>query len=134
MQADASVDAGSRDAGNDAASAWVSLDDIAARAPTVAAGMREEKRQEIDARGSLTTELVRAPLADLCVRVSLVTTKPVHAWLEDIRGSQLADGGTGARLLLAARGPVCVRKGDAIVLRAEGREPFTLRAIVWASP
>jgi len=58
----------------------------------------------------------------------------VHAWLEDARANVLADGATAARVLLAARGPVCVRKGEALTLRAEAGEPFTLRFVVWASP
>jgi hypothetical protein len=132
------VDAGSAsgaiDAGADAADAWTTLDELAARAPSVAAGMREAKRDELASSGALTFEVAKASAADLCARVSFVATIPVHAWLEDARGNALADGATSARALLASRGPVCVRKGDAIVLRAEARDPFRVRVVAWTSP
>ncbi len=139
---DASVavrDAGVVDAGDAVdASALASLDALASRATSVAAGMREVARGEIagdaaDAK-SATRVVARADDRDVCVRVTLVARSAVHAWLTDSRGDVLAEERDALDATLGARGPVCVRKGDAVTLRVEAGTPVVARFVAWESP
>jgi len=113
-----------------------SLDALAARAPSVAAGMREVTRGEIvpsDA-GVVAREVVRADEQDVCVRVTLVARPAVHAWLTDTRGDVLADAKSAEDASLGTRGPVCVRKGSRVSLNIEASGAFVARFVGWASP
>ena len=127
------LDAGADDA--DAATSTVlTLDLLAARGPWLAPGMREAARVETEGARSVRRELVRAAGRDLCARVVFAAGTTVHAWLEDDAGGVLADGGRAESGALGARGPVCVRRGDAIVLRAESDAPTSLRVVAWSAP
>ena len=131
----AALDAGVGEAG-DAAPALESLDALAARAPSVAAGMREVARGEVvpsDA-GVVAREIVRADEQDVCVRVTLVAQPAVHAWLTDTRGDVLADARSVEDASLGTRGPVCVRKGSRVSLHIEASGAFVARFVGWTSP
>jgi hypothetical protein len=135
-------DAGSVDAGDAVdASAMVTLDALAARATSVAAGMREAARGEIagDAAGATnattaTRVIARADDRDVCVRVTMVARPAAHAWLADTRGDVLSDAAEATDATLGARGPVCVRKGDVVSLHLESKTPFVARFVAWQSP
>jgi hypothetical protein len=130
-------DGGVVDAAGDAvaamdAAAFVSLDALAARAPSLAAGMREVARGEI--AGEATRVIARAEDRDVCVRVTMVARYPVHASLIDARGEILADVKDAFDATLGAHGPVCTRKGDAVSLRVDAGAMSVVRFVAWQSP
>ena len=89
------------------------------------------------ARGDVVapdTTLVHAEAADTCVRVIVASDPPAHVQLRDTRGDALVDTATAADTPLGPRGPVCVRKGDAVVLHVEPPAPRALHYVAWASP
>jgi hypothetical protein len=78
-------------------------------------------------------ELVRASDKDTCARVAFEASAPVIAKLLDSEGLPLAEMRTAATEgELGERGPVCVRKGDAISGVATGSAH--VRWTVWALP
>ena len=108
------------------------LDALAARAASLAPGMREEVRIETPG-ARLPVPLLRADKADACARVAFAAPSAGRAWLEDAKGAVLAEtsGRSGA---LGPRGPVCIRRGDTITLRFEGADVSRLRVVAWVSP
>jgi hypothetical protein len=108
------------------------LDALAARAASLAPGMREEVR--IESPGApLPVPLLRADKADACARVAFAAASAGRAWLEDAKGAVLAET-TGRSGALGLRGPVCVRRGDALTLRFDGPDGSRLRVVAWVSP
>jgi hypothetical protein len=94
------------------------FDALAARASSLATGMREVTRRET---GTDAVDLTTPEARDTCVRVAFQATAPVTVKLTDEGGNLLAtteDAVTDG--VLAARGPVCVRKGDVVRGLAEG--------------
>jgi hypothetical protein len=117
------------------ASALTSLDALASRASALAPGMREVARGDLEGGPTpVTSPLARAEAADTCVRVAFVAAPPAHAWLTDARGDVLADAPSTGDATLAARGPVCVRRGDAVTLHVESSAAWRGRFVGWASP
>lgn len=111
------------------------LDGLAARGPSVAAGMREVARGEIvAASGAADRSIAKADAADTCVRVVLAAQPAVHAWLTNARDVRLADVSDATNTLLAPLGPVCIRKGDTVTLHVEAHAPYGARFVAWASP
>jgi hypothetical protein len=93
------------------------------------------------ARGELTSAdaaadrpIVHAEAADTCVRVVLASDPPAHVQLRDTRGDVLFDAPNAADTPLGPRGPVCVRKGDSVLLHVEPPAPRALHFVAWASP
>jgi hypothetical protein len=81
--------------------------------------------------------LVRAGDRDACVRVAFDASAPVSAKLMDTEGHVLASLDAPAMGgVLGARGPVCVRKGDAVSAVAAGPDGGvgTVRWVAWQSP
>ncbi len=112
-----------------------SFDVLASRAPALAAGMREVARGDIASDSpSPTRVLARANGADTCTRLAFVAEPAVFASLLDDRGNVLAAGSPATDAAIGTRGPICVRKGDAVTLRVEGTPPWALRFVAWASP
>jgi hypothetical protein len=104
---------------------------LEARGPLLAPGLKQAAERETHGE---RVELVRAADADVCARVAFQASAPVQARLLDGDGGVLAQ--TDAAALegaLGERGPVCVRKGDAIGAAAEGG-PALVKWIAWASP
>jgi hypothetical protein len=94
------------------------FDALAARAPSLALGMREVARRET---GTEAVDLTTPEARDACVRVAFEATAPVTAKILDEGGNVLAATEEAATDgVLAARGPVCVRKGDVVRGLAEG--------------
>jgi hypothetical protein len=94
------------------------FDALAARGSTVAPGMSEAARRE---GGNDPVALVTAEGRDTCLRVAFEATAPVKARLVDAAGNVLAattEASTDG--VLAARGPVCVRRGDVVRGIADG--------------
>jgi hypothetical protein len=120
------------------APALLSVDALAARAPSLAPGMHEVARGDLTGiAGTSAREIVRAEATDTCARLALVAQPPVRAWLSDARGDVLAEAPDAGEASLGPRGPVCVRKGDAITLHLEASEPSKVSAarfVAWASP
>jgi hypothetical protein len=103
---------------------------LEARAAELAPGMRQaaEKRSHGE-----RVELVQAASRDACVRVAFEADAPVHARLVAGDGSLLFEASAAATAgVLGDRGPVCIRKGDAVSAAAEG--DGANRWIAWASP
>jgi hypothetical protein len=101
------------------------------RASVLAPGLRQAAERE---SAGEPTELVRAAVRDACVRVAFESGGPVTARLIDDDGGVLAE--TKAPALegaLGERGPVCVRKGDAVSAVAEGATA-RVKWIAWVSP
>lgn len=97
-----------------------------------APGTRELLRRDVASAGSAAVEL-GAEDKDSCLRVFVLADFPAKVTLES-HGRELATGQArdAAVLMLAPRGPVCVRHGEAPVLRIDGTG--TAHVIVRASP
>ncbi|MDB5214110.1 MAG: hypothetical protein JWO86_2037 [Myxococcaceae bacterium] len=125
------LDAG---AGDGALDTLPSLDALAARGPTDAPLMREALRVDHAAPRSPDVRADR----DVCLRASFAATAPVRAWFADQSGAARGETTTGASGMVAPRGPVCARKGEAlhlVVESAEGGAPVTnVRAVIFAAP
>jgi hypothetical protein len=78
-------------------------------------------------------EVLRAVDADLCVRVAFEASEPVTATLADATGSTLAERSDAGAGLLAADGPVCVRRGDAVRASATGAPGTHVRWVAWSA-
>ena len=129
------VDAGATsDAGIDAgpADARPSLDAIAQRSAAFASGMREIARREVTGAHA-AIEIVRAEARDACVRVAYSANAAVSARIVDDAGAVLAER-TDAEGLLAARGPVCVRRGGALRVTFDGPPWLAVRFVAWVAP
>ena len=118
------------------ADALPSLDDIAARGPSLAPGMRAVARKESFLERDLRVDAVSANDRDVCARVLFVASAPVTARLENAAGDVLsttdAPSESGA---LGARGPVCIKKSDTIRLAfAAAPVRVLVRWVAWASP
>lgn len=120
-----------RDAGVEAradASPGAQADPVAALARTLAPGMREVVREEVTVTATGASLAIPANTeADACVRVA-VRPASIRAKLL-ARGSPLAEGTT-----FAERGPICVRKGDALVVELSADGPTRALVVVWTSP
>ena len=126
---------GAADGGIDGAiRAPLTLDLLAARGSSLARGMTEVMRAEAWGVRSVRRDVARAGDRDLCVRIAFAAGAVVHAWLEDATGTALADGGRAESGALGARGPVCVRRGDTVVLRVESDQPTDLRVVAFSAP
>ena len=115
----------------DPADASASFASLVARGPLVAPGMREVAH--LLSTGD-RIEITRAQGRDACVRVAFEASSPVVAKLLDGGGNVLASSAaptTGG--VLGERGPVCIRKGDAVLATAEG-PGSSIRWVAWASP
>jgi hypothetical protein len=107
------------------------FDSIVMRGPSIAPGMREVARR--DSFGE-KIEIVRADQRDTCVRVAFEAATPVAAKLVDGTGTVLAmTSVAGADGLLGEKGPVCVRKGEALSVLVEGPR-VAVRWVAWAAP
>ncbi len=128
------LDAGAGDAGTDAAvEGRPSLDAIAQRGAPFAGGMREILRREVT--GAHTTiEIARADVRDACVRVAYSANAAVSARIEDDGGAILAERTADSEGLLAARGPVCVRRGRAVRVTFDGPSSLAVRFVAWVAP
>ena len=112
------------------------FDALAARAAELAPGMREVARKET---GGEPVELVRATGADVCVRVAFEASTAVRARLLDEQGAELAaTPAPAAAGVLGERGPVCVRRGEAVKAVADAGDAGGLtkpvRWMAWEAP
>jgi hypothetical protein len=97
----------------------------------VAQGMREVARKE---NTGDKVQIAQAGGHDACVRVVFEASSPVVAKLVDGEGNVLASSDSPATDgVLGERGPVCVRKGDAVSAVAEGAAA-SVRWVAWESP
>jgi len=78
----------------------------------------------------LTIDVPPAPV-DTCVRVFVRAVTPVQARLVGKGGALLADG-KGLDVTLGSKGPVCVRKGEPLVITVEG--DARVRVLLRSSP
>jgi hypothetical protein len=82
-------------------------------------------------------EVARAGERDACVRVAFEASAPIVAKLSDGEGNVLASSDVPASEgLLGQRGPVCIRRGDAVIASAGGAEAAvaSVRWLAWQSP
>jgi hypothetical protein len=104
---------------------------LEARAASLAPGMRLAAERESSGE---RIELLRAGDKDTCARVAFEASEAVIAKLVDSSGLPLAEMHAAANAgELGERGPVCVRKGDAISASATGAGA-RVRWIAWALP
>jgi hypothetical protein len=118
------------------AEATASFAALAARGATIAPGMREVARMQ---SAGDKVEIARAEVRDACVRVAFKASSPVVAKLVDGEGNVLASSDIAATDgVLGQRGPVCVRRGDAVSAVAGGAEGpggvTNVRWVAWESP
>jgi len=108
------------------------METLAARAEKDAPGTRELLRRDVTSAESARVEL-GGQEKDACLRIFVLADFPAKATLES-KGRELTSGEavSAAPLVLGARGPVCVRHGEASVLRIEGSG--TAHVIVRVSP
>jgi hypothetical protein len=111
-----------------------SLDALAARATSLAPGLREAARGELRAGDAGPFVVVRDVTTDTCVRVAFAASPEVHVSLVDARTHDaLADSSSAGDVALGAGGPVCVRRGGGVELRVEGGGAWRARFIAWRS-
>jgi hypothetical protein len=94
----------------------------------VAPGMREVRRVDVDVAKTASVSVPTSAQVDTCTRVAVRTLGKVRARLIGPAGV-LAEG-----LTLAERGPVCVRKGEALTVELSADEPARARVVIWVSP
>ncbi|MDB4937335.1 MAG: hypothetical protein JWP87_4307 [Labilithrix sp.] len=92
--------------------------------------MREALRVEHAAPRSAD---VRAD-KDLCLRAVFAAASAVRASFADESGAARGDATTSASGVVPPRGPVCVKKGEAMHLVVEGEGASTARAVIFAAP
>lgn len=110
-----------------------SLDAIASHGATDAPLMREVLRADRAAPRSPEVKADR----DLCVRALFAATATVRIAFVDATGSARGEATTAASGSVPPRGPVCIKKGEAIHLVVEGvagRGDAATRAVVFAAP
>jgi hypothetical protein len=110
-----------------------SLDALAERGATDAPLMREALRTTAAAPRSAD---VRAE-KDLCLRAVFASVSQVRASFVDESGTARGEPSVGASGTVPPRGPVCVKKGEALHLVVEAATPGALpsvRAVVFAAP
>lgn len=110
-----------------------SLDALAARGPSEAPLMREALRAGAVAPRSPE---VRAE-KDVCLRAVFASSAAVRASFADESGAMRGEPSTGASGTVPPRGPVCVRKGEALHLVLESVERSAAphgRAVIFAAP
>jgi hypothetical protein len=109
-----------------------SFDDLAARAASLAPGMREVARKVGGA--SEPVDLARADARDTCVRVTFQSSTAIVAKLVDETGTVLATTAQPATDgALGEKGPVCIRKGDTVRGVIDGAGAH-VRWMAWQSP
>ena len=119
------ADAGAADAGD----ALPPMAELIARAPQLAPGMQVLTTGDDAAPKTLTL----APVAtDLCVRGIFVADAPVRATLLTSAGDALAETDAATSGTFGPRGPVCLRKGQALTLRFE-QPAHRVRYVLWAA-
>lgn len=97
-------------------------DPLAVEPASLAPGMREVVKADIS-----TSKNFEIPTeADTCVRVAVRSLSPVKVKLSSKSGTTF-EGST-----IGEKGPVCVRKGDALTL--DVTTDAKTRVVVWASP
>ncbi len=107
-----------------------SLDALAARGPTEAPLMREALRTGATFPRSPD---VRAD-KDLCLRAVFASSAAARAWFADESGVARGEATAGASGTVPPRGPVCVKRGEAIHLVVESTPGSTARAVIFAAP
>jgi hypothetical protein len=104
---------------------------LVARGPAIAPGMHQVARR--DSAGE-KIEIVHAEQQDTCIRVAFEASVPVVAKLVDGVGNVVAETGAAAvEGLLGEKGPVCIRKGEAVSVMVEG-PGAAVRWVAWAAP
>jgi hypothetical protein len=127
----AGANAGTGPDAGETAEATAAFDAMAARAASIAPGMREVVRKDA---GPDAVDLVRAETRDVCVRVAYEATVPVVAKLVERSGGVLVAGDApAAEGVLGARGPVCIRRGEVVRGMAEGAGA-RIRWMAWEAP
>lgn len=115
----AKPDAGAaRDAGDGA-----SLDER-----SLAPGMREVLRKQLDVAPSTTLSVPTSAQVDTCARVAVRTLGRVRARLVGPWGV------LGEGPVLPERGPACVRKGQTLTVELTSESPAQALVVVWVSP
>jgi len=75
---------------------------------------------------------------DLCLRAVFASSASVRASFADESGVARGEGTTGASGAVPPRGPVCVKKGEALHLVvesvADGTAAVNARAVIFAAP
>jgi hypothetical protein len=112
----------------DAAPAADAGDALSVDERAVAPGMREVRRVDVDVAKTASVSVPTSAQVDTCTRVAVRTLGKVRARLIGPAGV-LAEG-----LTLAERGPVCVRKGEALTVELSADEPARARVVIWVSP
>lgn len=104
---------------------------IEARGPSIAPGMRQVARRE---SAGEKIELLRADQQDTCIRVAFAAAMPVVAKLVDGAGNAVATtAAAAAEGLLGEKGPICIRKGEAVSVMVAG-PGAAIRWVAWAAP
>jgi len=108
-----------------------SLESLAALSIELAPGMREVERGE---RALPATIAILPTKANTCVRAVLGAGGAVVGELSSDTGRVLDVSLAAKTAVIGARGPVCLKKGQAAHIDVQGPAAATLRYVVWASP
>jgi len=117
-----------RDAG---AAAIDASDPLAVDAQSLAPGMREIVRRDIDIGEPASISVPVSADADTCVRVAVRSQGAFFARL------LAKSGALGEGQNIGEKGPICVRKGDSLsveISAADAGAPGRTRIVVWSSP
>ena len=110
--------------------ALAGFDAIAAASLLAWPGSKESLRNEATVKDALSIDIAPA-VADTCVRVFVRAASPVEARLVG-KGEAVLSEGRGVDVALGGKGPVCVRKGEPLLIAIKG--DARVRVLVRSSP
>lgn len=129
-----------RDASADVSrdSAIEGFDPLAIDSSHLAPGMREVIKSDIAVASSGASVAIPVNAdADVCVRVAVrpISIRARLTVTQTAPSGGLAKGGVlGEGPTIGDKGPVCVRKGDALTVELASDAPVKARVMVWSSP
>ncbi|WP_394830954.1 hypothetical protein LVJ94_31045 [Pendulispora rubella] len=110
-----------------------SLEALAEDGKTAAAGMRTLKSAQLSGQREVGQELLAPGDADACVRLAFSAGEPVVAQLLDHKGRVLSETPATTDGRLGERGPVCIRRQEAMRVQFASKGDAVVRFVAWTS-
>jgi len=110
-----------------------SLESLAEDGKTMAAGMRTLKSAQLTGQREVGQELLAPGDADACLRLAFSAAEPVVAQLLDSKGRVLSETSATTEGKLGERGPVCIRRQEAMRVQFASKGDAVVRFVAWTS-